>query len=382
MIADAFRTVFGREPEVMASAPGRVNLIGEHVDYNEGFVLPMAIDRRTSVAMARRDDTKILAASAQFPGTQEARHTPRRGAGDPNWSDYVGAVAWALQGDGESAPGFDVYVESDVPTGAGLSSSAALELALARGISAMTGTAWVERDMALAGQRAENEFVGVRCGIMDQMASSMSRAGAAMLLDCRSLDASFTAIPHALAIIVMDTGVRRALSASEFNERRSACEQAVLTIQARHHDVRALRDVTPGMLDECAPLLDAHTLRRVQHVVSEMSRPAAMVRALEANDLRAAGALLNDSHASLAKLYEVSSTHLDIICEEARAHPACYGARLTGAGFGGCAIAFVDADRPNEFIAAVQPRYEARTYKKSAFFRASPAAGARLERAQ
>lgn len=379
LIRARFRDTFGRDAEVVASAPGRVNLIGEHTDYNDGFVLPMAIDRRTYVAIASREDDRIVAASSEFPGTQDVSRTSR-GPGDARqWSDYIGAVAWALQPGAQRTRGFDVLVSSDVPVGAGLSSSAALELAVARALAASASHPWDAVSMAVLGQRAENEFVGVRCGIMDQMASAASRAGAAMLLDCRSLQTTFAVMPAALAVIVMDTGVRRALSGSEYNERRGACERAVAFIAAHQPKVRALRDVSREMLETYASRLDAATYSRALHVVDEIRRPAAMTRAFAANDLHAAGALLDESHASLRDLYEVSSAQLDIACEEARSHPACYGARLTGAGFGGCAIAFVERAHATEFIATVQPRYEARTYKQSSFFAVAPSEGARLD---
>ena len=377
LIRERFHHRFGRDPDVVASAPGRVNLIGEHTDYNDGFVLPMAIDRRTWVAAASRDDGRIVASSSQFRDAEEIRL--RNGFRDETrrWSDYIAGVVWAMESSRAPVGGFDLHVLSDVPVGAGLSSSAALELAVGRALCAMRDIAWDARAMALLGQRAENEYVGVRCGVMDQMASSASREGNAMLLDCRSLETEFTTIPPGLTVVVMDTGIRRALSASEYNERRDACERAVRAIAALEPSVRALRDVTPDLLAG-APVDDV-TMRRAQHVVSEIARPAAMMHAFEAGNLSVAGQLLDESHASLRDLYEVSSTHLDIICEEARAHPACFGARLTGAGFGGCAIAFVDAARVADFIASVQPRYEARTYTKSQLFAVSPSEGARLE---
>jgi galactokinase len=379
VIRDRFRATFGRDAAVIASAPGRVNLIGEHTDYNEGFVLPMAIDRRTVVAVAPRDSADVYAASAQFPDARLVCRQPRASAEETHWSDYVGAVLWALERDGHDLSGFDILVSSDVPVAAGLSSSAAFELAVARAVCEACSIPWDARAMAVLGQRAENEFVGVRCGVMDQMAASVSRAGMATLLDCRSLATAFVAIPSDLAVVVMDSGVRRSLSGSEFNERRAACERATDAIRATYPSVRALRDVTPQMLDNVGNELDATTLRRARHVVAENERPAAMVRAFEQHDLPTAGGLLNDSHASLRDLYEVSSNHLDIICDEARAHAACYGARLTGAGFGGCAIAFVDTTVAPEFIAAVQPRYESRTYKKSEFFVALPSQGATVD---
>jgi len=379
LIRDQFRALYGREATAVASAPGRVNLIGEHTDYNDGFVLPMAIDRRTWVAVAPRSDERVFASSSQFPDRQEVLFRHGAHAGTRPWNEYIAGVVWAMQSSVGAVRGFDAHVVSDVPVGAGLSSSAALELAVACALSAMHGARWDARAMAMLGQRAENEYVGVRCGIMDQMAAAASRAGSVMLLDCRSLHATYAPLPPGLGVVVMDTGVRRALSASEYNDRRDACERATHTIAETWPAVRALRDVAPDMFAQVHTRMDPLVERRARHVIGEMQRPSAMTHAFAAGDVRAAGALLDDSHASLRDLYEVSSSHLDIVCEEARLHPACYGARLTGAGFGGCAIAFVDATRVDDFIASVQPRYEGRTYKKSSFFAALPSAGAHME---
>ena len=354
MLADRFRARFGGAPDVVASAPGRVNLIGEHTDYNDGFVLPMAIDRRVWVAVRRRaDDATDI----------DAQHDGGR---------YVRAVVEVLRRT-HGIPGFDVLVEGDVPVGAGLASSAALELAAVRAIAELAEIAWDARTMARLAQRAENEIVGVQCGIMDQLAVACGRRDAALLLDCRSLEIEQVALPAEVAIVVMDTGVRRALAASGYNDRREACERA-----ARAFGVRALRDATPAMLEKAATL-DADARDRARHVIEENARPRALAAALRAGDFQRAGEIVNDSHTSLRDLYAVSSDHLDRVCALAREHPACYGARLTGAGFGGCAIALVRASDADAFIGAVQPRYEAATYKKSEFFVARADDGARLE---
>jgi galactokinase len=214
---------------------------------------------------------------------------------------------------------------------------------------------------------------------MDQTAAASGRRGHAMLLDCRSLHMSYVQVPDDVSIVVMDTGTRRTLATSEFNERRAACQTAVAALRAVASEVRALRDVTPEMLDAVESSLDPVILRRARHVVHENLRPMALSRALAARDFAAAGQLMDASHRSLRDLYEVSGVHLDIICETARAHPACYGARMTGAGFGGCAIALVATDSVETFIAETKPRYEARTYKRSDLFPVTADDGARLE---
>jgi len=376
----AFRDRFGRAPALVGSAPGRVNLIGEHTDYNDGFVLPMAIDRRVSVAAAPRDDDRVVIHSAVFDGTDEFTLPVVRQAGSSAvWSAYVRAVLWAMESAGMPLRGMDATVAGNVPLAAGLSSSAALELAVARVCCEMAGVTWDPVAMARLGQRAENEFVGVQCGIMDQVAASCSRAGHAMLLDCRTLAMAWFPTAASAAVVVMNTGVRRSLAGSEYNERRSACDAVVSAIREREPSVRALRDVTRPMLDAARGRVGDVAWKRALHVVTENARPAAFAEALSRGDVAGAGALMDESHASLRDLYEVSSTHLELICDAARDHPACHGARLTGAGFGGCAIALVDADGAADFIASVQPAYEAKSYRKSEFFVARADDGARVD---
>jgi galactokinase len=364
----------------VASAPGRVNLIGEHTDYNDGFVLPMAIDRRVAIAAAPRTDDRVVLHSETFGEQAEFSLGPDLRPGEPAvWSNYVAAVAWALRDAGIRVRGMDALVTGDVPLAAGLSSSAALEIASARAFCEVAGAAWEPVAMARHAQRAENEFVGVNCGIMDQLASACGRADSAMLLDCRSLEIRHFGIPADVVVVVMDTGVRRSLAGSEYNERRAACEAAVAIMRRTHASVRALRDVTPALLEECADRMDPVILRRATHVVMENARPAELAGALAAGDFTRAGDQMVESHASLRDLYEVSSVQLDLLCDLAREHPACFGARMTGAGFGGCAIALVRAGEATAFIADVLPRYEARSYKRSQFFIARPDEGARLD---
>lgn len=378
VVARKFSAKFADEARVVASAPGRVNLVGEHTDYNDGFTLPMAIDRRIVVAVAPRDDTRVAAYAESFGEQREVDLAHANGSRARHWNDYVAAVfrAFATERD---VPGMNVYISSGVPIGAGVSSSAALEIGLARAIAAAVGLEWDPMRMARLAQRAENDYIGVNCGIMDQVAASSARAGTALLLDCRTLQTSYVAVPDDVAVVVMDTGVRRALSSSDYNARRSVCEYVVKRVRTIAPNVQALRDVNRALLDTARVLLDATAYRRARHVIEENARPAALARALGARDYDLAGALLDESHTSLRELYEVSSPHLDIICEEARAHAGCYGARMTGAGFGGCAIALVARGGVQDFIASVQPRYEARSYKRSDFFMVRPDGGARLE---
>ena len=377
LVATKFRAKFGVEPGVIASAPGRVNLIGEHTDYNEGFVLPMAIDRRVTVAVSPRDDGRVIAYAESF-GEQREVDLSQSSSRGRQWTDYVAAVFRALA-DESGTSGMNLYIGGGVPIGAGVSSSAALEVAIGRAITEATATPWNPTHMARVAQRAENDFVGVNCGIMDQFTAARARQGTALLLDCRTLDVSYVEFPDDVAVVVMDTGVRRALSTSDYNARRSVCEYVVKRVRSLAPDVRALRDVNRALLETARVLLDSTAFRRARHVVDENARPAALAEALRSRDYDAAGMLLDESHTSLRELYEVSSPHLDIICEEARAHPACYGARMTGAGFGGCAIALVSRSGVEDFIMTAQPRYEARSYKRSDFFMVRPDDGARVE---
>lgn len=379
MITNRFRTRFGAEPTVIASAPGRVNLVGEHTDYNEGFVLPMAIDRRTVVAAAPRDDDRTIAYAHVTGELSEIDLAGARGSGRRQWTEYVAGMLFLMRESGARIPGLNLYIDSSVPMGAGLSSSAALELALARAIASLAGTDWDPRRIARLAQRAENEFVGVSCGIMDQLIAACGRAGNALLLDCRSLEAAAVPVPDDVVLVVMDTGVRRTLSGTDYNARRTVCDYVVRRVRGLAPEVRALRDVSTALLATARVLLDETAFRRARHVVEENARPAALAAALGARDFASAGTILDQSHASLRDLFEVSSLQLDIACEEARAHPACWGARMTGAGFGGCAIALVAREGADDFVAEVQPRYEARTYQRSNFFTVRPDDGARPE---
>jgi galactokinase len=376
---ERFVSLFGGEKRPgLAVAPGRVNLIGEHTDYNDGFVLPMAIEPSVRIAFARRDDDRLRAHAAAFNETREVSLVGLESKTDLGWLSYVAGTAWALASAGHAVAGADVLIESDVPVGAGLSSSAALEMATARALCEVSGIRWSPFEMARLGQRAENEFVGVNCGIMDQFASAACQEGRALLLDCRTLATEMAPIPGTAVVVVMDTGARRTLAGSAYNERRASCEAAVRALATLAPGIKALRDVDDALLARGRDLLDETTFRRASHVVVENRRPVEMAAALREADLPRAGRLMNDSHASLRDLYEVSSVELDHVTDLARRHPACWGARMTGAGFGGCAIALVDANRSEAFVADVHEAYRASVDLPSAFFACRPSAGARL----
>ena len=359
-------------------APGRVNLIGEHTDYNAGFVLPLAIDLGISIALLPTDDRRVtltLEATGETDRIDLDAIPPRSG----RWIDYVAATAWAMAAADLPVRGFRGVLLSDLPQGAGLSSSAALELASALALAGGEEPGTDRMTLARIAQRGENEYVGVACGLMDQFASAMGEDGAALLLDCRSL--AFRAVPLPLdevAIVVTDSGSTRRLERSAYNERRAQCEAAVAAIARSEPGVATLRDVTPAMLDAASASLDPVLLRRARHVVDENARVLEAVTALDARDVASAGRLLSASHASLRDLYEVSSPELDALVEIAEAVPGVLGARLTGAGFGGCTIALVRREAVGRLTDAILESYPARTGLTPRVFEVRPSRGAHV----
>jgi galactokinase len=350
-VVDVFKAQYKAAPTFLIRAPGRVNLIGEHTDYNDGFVMPLAIDRAVWMAVRARDDDQVFLHSLDFADPiQFSLSQMTKGAASP--SEYVKGVAWALQDAGYTLRGFEGVMKGDVPIGSGLSSSAALELATARTFAAVSGFEWDAPQMAVLSQKAENQWVGVNCGIMDQMISAVGQAGYAVLIDCRSLAINSAPLPTDSFIVVLDTATRRGLVDSAYNERRQQCENA-----AAFFGVKALRDVDSTTFAAQAQDLDDLTRRRAQHVITENERTLAAKNAMLAGDVQQLGALMNASHISLRDDFEVSSAALDAIVEAAWAHPACYGARMTGAGFGGCAVALVKTAHVDDFVAKVSADY-------------------------
>ncbi len=349
-LATCFGERFSREPPRFARAPGRVNLIGEHTDYNDGFVLPVAIDRYVTVAYAPNADGALRGYSVDFDQSCRAAY-PELGpvSSAPSWFDYAGGVAWALMNEKIALPGLDFVVGGNVPMGAGLSSSAALELAMARALFDASATGWDGRLAATLGQRVENDYIGLKSGIMDQMAASLSERDAAMLLDCRDLSIEIVPLPAELSIVVMDTGTRRELATSAYNDRRASCDMAVAAVRERAPSTRALRDVSVELLDAARSGMDETTYRRALHVIRENGRTLGMAQALRRGDIASIDGLMAASHESLRELYEVSSPELDLVVQQARSHPGCRGARMTGAGFGGCAVALVDKEQASSF---------------------------------
>jgi len=342
-------------------APGRVNLIGEHTDYNEGFVLPAAIDLEIRIALAPTRDRRVTLTS-ETTGETASFDLDTIGARTGSWIDYVAGTAWALAEAGVPTRGFRGLLVSSLPRASGLSSSAALELASAWALTGIGGGAIDGMTRARLGQRAENAYVGVNCGLMDQFASSLGVRDAAVLLDCRTLAHRAVPVPlNRYALVVCHTGSSRTLTASQYNARRAQCEAAVAALAGDDPSIRALRDVTPEMLPAVQARVDAETYRRCEHVVFENLRVAATVEALAAGDMGAVGRLFGQSHASLRDLYEVSSPELDALVEIAVETPGVVAARMTGAGFGGCTVNIVERGAVERLSERVRSWYPART---------------------
>ena len=367
-VFETFGKRHGVEPTLLVRAPGRVNLIGEHTDYNDGFVLPLAIDRAVWIALRPREDSRVELYSVEF-GKTRAFDLSGFGKGE-GWLEYLKGVTWALQKAGHDLKGWEGVSSSDVPRASGLSSSAALELATARAFAAVSDLSWDAAGMAKLAQRAENEWVGVSSGIMDQLASASGREGQALLIDCRSLDIEAVPLPEDTAVVVLDTKTQRGLVDSAYNERREQCEAA-----ARAFGVDALRDVSIEQFEAEADALDEVTRKRAQHVVSENARTLQAADVMKRGDAAALGRLMNESHVSLRDDFEVSSDALNAMVECAW-DAGCYGARMTGAGFGGCAVALVAREDVDAFVEEVEGCYAEKTGRDPEIYVCTASAGA------
>ena len=351
----AFRERFGREAALVAEAPGRVNLIGEHTDYNEGHVLPLAIDRTVAVAAAPGGH-RIRAVSLDFDERDEFAPRGVERSSEGGWRDYVRGAAWALAEAGHAVGGADLAVTGDVPLGAGLSSSAALTVAVVGALAAAGELGLGPGEVAEIARRAENGFVGVQCGIMDQLAAVHGRADAALLIDCRSLEVEALPLPAGVAVVVVDSAVRRSLGESPYNRRRRECAEAAAAL-----GVGALRDVTVDELERRRGELPDVLYRRARHVVTEEARVLAAAEALRQSDIEALGGLLFESHESLRDDFEASCRELDLLVALASGAHGVLGARLTGAGFGGCTVNLVRRESLAAFEREVVAAYRERT---------------------
>lgn len=365
-----FKRSFGILPEVVVRAPGRVNLIGEHLDYNGGCVLPLAIAPQLILAARRRSDSKVRLRSRQFREGYDGPAPPHSVA-SPSWVNYVLGVIALLPAPG----GLDIAIDSEIPPASGLSSSAALEVATALAAREVWGLKLSGMDLALLCQRAENEFVGMRCGLMDQAAVACCHAGEAMLLDCSKLTTRGVPLQPQVAVVIAHSGVYRGLLTSEYNARRQDCEAALQGLNAATNAQRtSLCEFSPQ--DVPAAGMPERLTRRARHVVTENQRVLQTVRALTDGRVAEAGRLLNESHASLRDDFEVSCTELDDLAHMCRTFDGCHGARLTGAGFGGCVVSLVAAERGDDLIRHLERFYYAPRALTAMAFVTAAAAGA------
>jgi galactokinase len=384
-IKASFQEQFRSFPRIATRAPGRVNLLGEHVDYNDGLVLPAAIDRAVYLAAAPTDDRTV-----QLTALDLSQHTAfsldaleakvdLQGNPLPAWAHYPAGVAWALQEAGLAVTGLQAIYTSDVPMGSGLSSSAAVEVGFAASWQTLGGWEVDRVRLAQLCQRAENAYVGVSCGLMDQFASACGVEGHALCFDTRSLEWQPAPLPSGTAIVIADSGVRRSLTTSAYNDRRAACEKAVELLKPYMPHIRALRDVPPTEFAAYSAYLPEEVRKRAEHIVKEIARVQSALSALQRNDQRAFGALMYAGHNSLRNLYEVSTPELDTLVELARDLPGIIGARLTGAGFGGCTVNLVQAEHADTFIEGLRSGYQQATGRQAQVYLCRASQGVAVE---
>jgi galactokinase len=375
--SQAFQTAFGYVPQHWVQAPGRVNLIGEHTDYNDGFVLPCAINFGTVIAVSGRSDKIVRVVAADYQGETDKFQldNPIETLADGTWPNYVRGVVKYLQAHGLQLQGADLALAGDVPQGAGLSSSASLEVAVTQAFKTLQGFNDLSpTDMALIAQRAENLFVGCNCGIMDQLVSARGEEGSALLIDCRSLTTQTVPLPPDVAVMIVHSRIRRGLVGSEYNTRRQQCEAA-----AKHYGVKALRDLSLRRLEADAGDLDATVLRRARHIVTENQRTLDAAETLAAGDLRQMGRLMAASHNSMRDDFEITVPAMDRLVEILQtAIGDIGGARMTGGGFGGCAVALMPQEKVESVRLAVENNYQSPTGEAGTVYVCHASAGAGL----
>ena len=373
-VSAVFAEQFEQQPDLLVRAPGRVNLIGEHTDYNDGFVLPCAIDYETCVAIGLRGDNLVEVIAADYDNQrdrfsldQPIEHHPSQ-----RWSDYIRGVVKHLQARGHALRGLNLVVSGNVPQGTGLSSSASLEVAIGQAFKEAQGLAISQAEIALNGQQAENQFVGCNCGIMDQLISALGKKDHALLIDCRSLGTKAVSMPKGVAVVIINSNFKRTLVGSEYNTRREQCETG-----ARFFQQPALRDVTLEQFNAVAHELDPVVAKRVRHVLTENARTVEAASALEKGDLKRMGELMAESHASMRDDFEITVPQIDTLVEIVKAAIGDKGGvRMTGGGFGGCVVALIPEDLVDTVQQAVTNEYEAKTGIKETFYVCKPSQGA------
>jgi galactokinase len=379
-----FQECFGEAPAHVVRAPGRVNLLGEHVDYNDGFVLPIAIDREVWLAFTPSDTDQTtlravdMSETASFTLQTLPAKTDTSGRDLPVWALYPAGVMWALKEAGLATPAIKGAYTSNVPQGSGLSSSAAVEMAFVLAWQTLGGWKLPPMERALLGQKAENQYVGVNCGIMDQFASACGEKDRLLHLDCRSLEWHTLPLPNDIAIVIADTKMRRTLTSGEYNKRRADCEEAVRILSETLPGIKSLRDVSVDAFNQHASRLPERVEKRARHVVEEIERSARAIPLLKEGNMQEFGKLINQCHASLRDLYEVSIPELDTMARVAQSLPGCYGARLTGAGFGGCTVNLVARESVDVFSKALAAGYEDETGFPPEIYICSASNGAEL----
>ena len=375
-VISRFKECYDVMPQFLVRAPGRVNLIGEHTDYNDGFVMPFAIDRSLWMAVCPRERKTLCIHTLDYGDQGVSIQMDRLNDPDnPHWTQHVCGGWWLMAERERDLPGAEILIGSDIPIGAGLSSSAAIGVAVIETVLMILGEREHNQvEKALLAVEIEHRFIGVPCGVMDQIASAASSSGEAMLLDCRDLKTSPVFIPENLRIVVMDTGVRRILAHSAYTERREQCEQAASIL-----GVGTLRDANLERIHEAREQLGDMRFRRARHVITENERTLKMQQTLSKSEVVVAGNLLNESHHSLKEDYEVSSPELDVMCEIARLQEGCFGARMMGGGFGGSAVALVESEHTETMIETVDPEYREKSGQEPQFYVCTPNAGSSVE---
>ncbi|MHB1001518.1 MAG: galactokinase [Armatimonadota bacterium] len=361
LLVSKFIELYGTPPHVIVKAPGRVNLIGEHTDYNDGYVLPIAIDRETLIAASPTTDSTSCLYSVNLDRTSVFSMDRINHDRSNKWSNYVRGVAYMLAKKKIRIDGINMTIDGDVPMGAGLSSSASLEVASAFAWQVLNGFEMSGPEMALLCQSAENQFVGVNCGIMDQFISRLGKKNHALFIDCRTLDFQLVPLPTTgIKVVIADTLKKRGLVDSEYNARRAQCEEAVTLLKTYLPDIKALRDVSVADFERYGSELPPTIRRRAEHVIRENDRVIEGAEALKSGDIERFGQFMNQSHDSLRDLYEVSCRELDVMVDSALKIPGVYGSRMTGAGFGGCTVSLVKDNALEEFLEKVPEDYRAR----------------------
>ncbi len=355
------RRIYAQAPMGMYSAPGRVNLIGEHTDYAGGFVMPAAINFATVAAISPRTDGVVSIYSANFDEKVEHALAEIPGKGSGHWSDYPLGVLQVLRSQGTEVPAFSLSLYGDVPIGAGLSSSASIEVATLAALLAVAQTTMPKPEMAKLAQKAENIYVGANTGIMDQFIACCGKRDHALLLDCRSLESELAPIPHSLDLIICNTMVKHSNLGGEYNTRRAEVEQATAILRSHRPEIQLLRDATPGDLEQWGHEMPLNVLKRARHIITDSLRAQAAAAALERGDLHELGKLMAEAHASYRDDFEASCPEADLMVELANRQPGLVGARLTGGGFGGCTVNLVESKQSSAFVEAVAAAYRQKT---------------------